>query len=141
MPRSEAEGSSSDADGASLLALSDLSSPCGGDDRPSAGPASDAAMLVSERNQVEPDPRRLSGQAHLLRRGVGQALVLGSPGKILATERLHAQTSGGPNAGTSEKTPEGYLPGSADRCLCVSVSGPAPGSGAHGGGYALRSGR
>ena len=55
MPRSEAEGSSSDSDDDSLVALSDLSSPCRDDARPSADPASDAAVLASERGQVEPD--------------------------------------------------------------------------------------
>ena len=53
MPRSEAEGSSSDSDDDSLVALSDLSSPCRDDARPSADPASDAAVLASERGQVE----------------------------------------------------------------------------------------
>ena len=55
MPRSEAEGSSSDSDADSPLALSDLSSPCRDDARPSADPASDAVLLASERGQVEPD--------------------------------------------------------------------------------------
>ena len=55
MPRSEAEGSSSDSDDDSLVALSDLGSPCRDDARPSADPASDAAVLASERGQVEPD--------------------------------------------------------------------------------------
>ena len=55
MPRSVAEYTSSDSDDDSRVAISDLSSPSRDDAGPSADPTSDAAALVSERDQLEPD--------------------------------------------------------------------------------------
>ena len=55
MPRSVVEDTSSDSDDDSRVAISDLSSPSRDDAGPPADPTSDAAELVSERDQLEPD--------------------------------------------------------------------------------------